>query len=100
MKLLVDWCCKVNVFFPSLIYCFCRFSVHTDTTQYYAYTYSVPSAIWFQGVFVYHGPLLGISMYIDGNLESSVTGGWERGGFGSNAGEVVLGREFTSLEGC
>ncbi len=86
-----------NLCYNSFVSCYCSFSVQTNTTQYYAYTHSAPSATWFHGVFVFHGPTSGISLYINAVLVSTKSNGWSPdGGFRESAGEVLLGREFGS----
>ncbi len=49
---------------------------------------------WFHGVFVFHGPNTGISMYIDGHLRGSDFEAMNASRI-ENSGEVVIGRQFT-----
>ncbi len=74
--------------------CFCfRWIVRTDTTTYRVQTDPIPTS-WFHVVVVFHGPSVGISVYIDGNLYLSDLSG-TRGTYGFSSGHVVLGRSYT-----
>ncbi len=75
--------------------CF-RFNVATKTRLYKVSMDTVP-IVWFHGVLVYHGPGIGITLYINGTIALSDHKG-KNVNYGETQGNVLLGKGKSALD--